>query len=69
MYTKQSKFTGSLREARGVLLRELAQGAASPVQIINLLGDSRRAQMRTALRALWTEGLIKKNGEQYSLAD
>lgn len=66
-YTKQSKFDGSLREARGAILRELARGNASPVALINVLGTPRRAQVRTALRALWTEGLIEKSNENYSL--
>jgi A/G-specific adenine glycosylase len=68
-YTKQSKFAGSLREARGAILRELAQGSASPGHLIGLLGSSRRVQMRTALRALWDEGLIQKNDKNYTLAD
>lgn len=67
-YTKQSKFAGSLREARGAILRELTSGAASPIRLINVLGASRRAQMRTALRALWTEGLIEKSNENYTLS-
>lgn len=69
VYTKQSRFTGSLREARGAILRELSLGAASPVRLVDLLGTSRRAQMRTALRALWTERLIEKSNENYTLAD
>ena len=68
-YAKQSKFAGSLREARGAVLRELALGAASPARLADLLGSKRRAQMRAALRALWTEGLVKKDGENYMLAD
>lgn len=68
-YTKQSKFTGSLREARGAVLRELALGAASPIRLSNLLGPSRRVQMRVALRALWKEKLVVKNRENYSLPD
>ena len=66
-YKKQSKFAGSLREARGAILRELARGAASPAHLIYLFGDSRRAQMRSALRALWTERMIEKRGENYAL--
>ena len=68
-YVKQSKFTGSLREARGAILRELARGGASPTRLTDLLGAERRAQMRTALRALFTEGLVKKIEQNYALAD
>ncbi len=70
-YVKQSGFQGSLREARGAILRALAesrQGLALPI-VINLLGTSRRAQMRTALRALFAERLVQKIQENYALAD
>ncbi len=68
-YTKQSKFSGSLREARGAILRVLTesqQDLALPV-VINLLGFSRRAQLRTALSALLAEGLIQKRGFGFAL--
>lgn len=68
-YVKQSTFAGSLREARGAILRELARNTASPVRLINLLGAERRVQMRTALRTLFAERLIEKEGENYVLAD
>jgi len=69
-YAKQSKFTGSLREARGAILRALAskrlyQGEA----LLNVLGTARRVQMRTALRALSAEGLIQERHGRLSLAD
>jgi A/G-specific adenine glycosylase len=57
-YVKQSKFAGSLREARGAILREFTKGTTSRTKLTNLLGSSRRAQMKTALDALVTEGLI-----------
>ena len=57
-YTKQSKFAGSLREARGAILREFTKGVSSRTRLINLLGPSRKAQMKKALEALITEGLI-----------
>lgn len=66
-YVKQSKFTGSLREARGAILRELALGVATPAHLIGLLGVERRAQMRKALRALFAEGLVKKEDMNYTL--
>jgi A/G-specific adenine glycosylase len=40
-YTKQSVFRGSLREARGAILRELARGASSERRLMGLLGDDR----------------------------
>ena len=74
-YTKQKKFAGSNREARGAILRALvSQGDSSQRgvtlrNVLNLLGPIRRAQMRTALKALESEGLIKKVGRNYALAD
>lgn len=57
-YTKQAKFTGSLREARGAILREFTKGVTSKVKLLNLLGPSRREQMKKAIEALKKEGLI-----------
>ena len=67
-YTKQSKFDGSAREARGAILRELAQGTASSARLTGLLGTKRRAQMRAALEALQKEKLVEKNKGKYMLA-
>lgn len=68
-YAKQSKFAGSLREARGAILRTHIQGVTSRPQLLNLLGPSRRAQARVALRALQAEGLIRAKNSRYALAD
>ncbi len=68
-YTKQSKFAGSLREARGAILRELIRGTASSSHLGKLFGPTRRAQVHTALEALMREGLVEKEGrERYTLA-
>lgn len=69
-YAKQSKFTGSLREARGIILRALSsrrryQGEA----LMNILGAKRRAQVRKALTALQAEKLVKRKGRNFMLAD
>ncbi|MCX6787343.1 MAG: A/G-specific adenine glycosylase [Candidatus Kaiserbacteria bacterium] len=69
-YTKQKKFAGSTREARGAILRALAFSRGSTSRkILNLLGPSRRAQLRVALTALQSEGLISKTGRSYTLAN
>ena len=68
-YVKQSKFAGSLREARGAILRELTKRAASYARLVNLLGTARRTQMRTALQALGMEKLLERRGTKYTLAD
>lgn len=77
-YTKQSKFSGSLREVRGAILRELAapsgrkpdRGARQLIaQIEKDIGTGRHAQIVSALEALCTEGLVQKKRTRYSLAD
>ncbi|MBI3571991.1 A/G-specific adenine glycosylase [Candidatus Kaiserbacteria bacterium] len=66
-YAKQSRFAGSLREARGAILRALAYGSRAQASLINLLGSSRRPQLRTALAALAREGLVQKRGKIFTL--
>ncbi|MCR4333598.1 MAG: A/G-specific adenine glycosylase [Patescibacteria group bacterium] len=68
-YTKQSKFAGSFREARGALLRELSAGAAPRERLVNALGRSRRAQARKALRELVIEGLVQARDDGYALSN
>ncbi len=64
-YTKQSTFAGSNREARGAILRELARGPRD--QLLDVLGTARRQQVKVALQALLSEGLIQKRGRVYTL--
>jgi A/G-specific adenine glycosylase len=66
-YTKQKKFAGSRREARGAILRALAIKSQQGEALLNLLGISRRTQLRSALAALQKEGLIEKRDKKYSL--
>lgn len=65
-YTKQSKFEGSLRQARGVILRMLATRSSATID------DFKQGRNGTliarALVALETEGFIKKHGRAYTLA-
>ncbi|HCR52138.1 TPA: endonuclease III [Candidatus Kaiserbacteria bacterium] len=68
-YAKQSRFAGSLREARGAILRELSKGALPRARLSGLLGVSRRAQATRALKALQSEGLVRAKRGTFSLAD
>ncbi len=68
-YAKQSKFMGSVREARGAILRELAKGAQSEKRLSGLCGDTRRMQFETALAALLSEQLIVRSKGGYALPD
>ena len=67
VYTKQSRFSGSAREARGALLRELAKGSAGERRLTGLLGDDRRGQLAAQLEKLDAEGLVQKKGSRFSL--
>jgi A/G-specific adenine glycosylase len=67
-YAKQSVFEGSLRQARGAVLRELAKGKRSQKTLEQLFGAKRRAQVRAALTALSEEALIQKRGRNFALA-
>lgn len=67
-YTKQSSFKGSLREARGAILRALAAGPATSAQLSDILGEGRREQVQKALEALCAEGLVKKAKSEYDLS-
>lgn len=66
-YTKQKAFAGSLREARGAILRALTTGPQSGAALLALLGQKRRTQLSTALAALVEEQLVQKQGARYTL--
>ncbi len=66
-YTKQSTFTGSDRQARGALLRELAKGNATKARLLGLLGDGRKSQTEMQLSKLLTEGMVSRKGTMYHL--
>ena len=68
-YTRQSKFTGSDREARGVILKALAKNEHTKLQLLKLLGETRKYQLETQHTKLLKEGLIEKQkrGSRYQL--
>jgi A/G-specific adenine glycosylase len=68
-HVPQSKFTGSLREARGSILRELTKGPATRTHLVNLFGSQRRSHTTKALEALKTEGFIELSDRRFVLAD
>ncbi len=67
-YTKQKAFSGSDRQARGALLRELAKGPQTKARLIGLLGPDRLAQLDKQLQKLIAEGFIQKVGSRFSLS-
>lgn len=66
-HAKQPRFAGSLREARGAILKELVKGVRSKARLTGLLGDDRREQLGIALDALTAEGLIARSRSGYAL--
>ena len=68
-YAKQSTFAGSLREARGAIMRALAKGPQVGRRLTGILGDGRIAQMHSALADLARERLVARKRGRYTLAD
>ncbi|MFI5260723.1 MAG: A/G-specific adenine glycosylase [Candidatus Paceibacteria bacterium] len=68
-YAKQAKFTGSLREVRGAIVRSLATGPQTKRVLQNLFEPERLDQITRALAALEKEKLVQKKGARYALAD
>lgn len=68
-YIRQSAFKGSMREARGVIVRSLTKGPATAASLMRLLGPGRKTQMRQALRTLRSEGLLELRAGRFSLPD
>jgi len=66
-YTKQSKFAGSDREARGAILKELAKGTATQKRLLGLLGDDRTDQLEQALGKLQKEGMVTRTRSNFAL--
>ncbi|KND50479.1 MAG: A/G-specific adenine glycosylase [Parcubacteria bacterium C7867-007] len=66
-YTKQTAFSGSGRQARGAILKELARNSVTKKRLLVLLGDDRIEQMETQLKKLILEGMVEKTGTYYTL--
>jgi A/G-specific adenine glycosylase len=66
-YKPQSKFEGSARQARGALLKALAEGSKDASFLMSLLGVSRRDQMKAQLIALLKEGMVELRGNRFRL--
>lgn len=68
-YKPQSRFDGSVRQARGAILRELAQagGACSREGLRRACGAIDEERYQRALRDLADEGMVIAEAEQYGL--
>ncbi len=66
-YAKQSKFAGSDREVRGVILKALVTGSKTKAQLLKMLGSNRQEQIDVQLQRLINESLIQARGRLLSL--
>ncbi len=66
-YTKQSKFAGSDREARGAILRALTKGPQPKTKLVQLLGGHRKKQLEIQIQKLMQENFIQYKKAKYSL--
>ncbi len=68
-YTKQSKFEGSNRKLRGMILRELTKGRTTLETLSDLyLEEYNESQVTEALHTLTKEGLVTKQKNIFSIA-
>lgn len=65
-YTKQSKFEGSLREARGAIIRHLGKTREASLEEIADKEGIEYGRIEKASGKLEKEGLIKRNGARYA---
>ncbi len=65
-YTKQSKFSGSVRQVRGAVLRELLLGPQTTPQLQAKIPDSR---LNSVLDALTKESFIEQRGQKLTVRD
>lgn len=65
-YAKQSKFEGSLRQARGAILRQLSRNGTISLTQIAAAEHIDMERLFSAAQKLVEEQLIRKSGEAYS---
>jgi len=66
-HTRQSRFEGSLRQFRGIILRRLLNGPLEESALLNVEVEGSYF-LEQALRDLAHEGLIEHNGKKWTLA-
>lgn len=67
-YTKQSKFEGSNRQLRGMIVKELLKNSSlNAKQLIKNLGGHTNTRIEKNLQALVNEGIIKKQNDLYTI--
>jgi A/G-specific adenine glycosylase len=68
-YARQSPFKGSLRQARGKVLRTLAAEGALNAEEIGVKGGLKREELYKALEALKKESMVAETGGVYRIKE
>lgn len=68
-YTKQSRFAGSLRQARGAIIRQLSQKKSMGLAEISRAENIEIARLQKASEGLLRENIIAKNGNELSIKE
>jgi A/G-specific adenine glycosylase len=66
---RQSRFAGSVRQARGQVLRRLVEHGSAPLSVLTESLEIDHPRLRAALAALETEGLITQIGTRWAVTD
>lgn len=66
-YAKQSKFEGSLRQARGAIIRQLTKSKSATIEQIAKAENIEVERIAKAYEKLSSEGLIEKKGSKISI--
>lgn len=66
-YARQSKFSGSLRQARGAILRQLTKNSSQTLEQISAAENIEMERLQKAAEKLADEGLVVKSRRRYSI--
>lgn len=67
-YTKQKPLKGSVREVRGLILKQLRHGSSTRTRLFNVLPESMHERVPVALAGLEKDGLVTRKKSTYLLA-
>lgn len=67
-YSKQSKFEGSLRQARGAIVRYLSSAGEASIETIAEQEGIELDRIHEAMASLVREGMVAEHGEAYTIA-
>ena len=70
-YLRQSRFEGSLRQARGAIVRSLARGGNNPLTLeeVARLESLPLYRIQAAAECLVVEGMIRRQGDLYCIGE